>query len=66
VIITNADRDTVEETRSQLLQDPAVAVTRAGKTRRVIVIPNHLFLTVTHHITQGIEQLARELYQLHQ
>jgi hypothetical protein len=28
----------------------------------VIVIPHHLFLTVTHHITQGIEQLAHELY----
>lgn len=66
VIITSADRATVAETRSQLLQDPAVAVTRAGKTRRVIVIPNHLFLTVTHHITQGIAQLARELYHVPQ
>ena len=62
VIIASADRDTVEETRHHLLQDPAVAVTRAGQNQRVIVIPNHLFLTVTHHITQGIEQLARELY----
>jgi iron complex transport system substrate-binding protein len=66
VIITSADRATVTETRSQLLQDPAVAVTRAGKTGRVIVIPNHLFLTVTHHITQGIAQLARELYDVPQ
>ena len=62
VIITSADRDALPEARLQLLHDPAVAVTNAGNHQRVIVIPNHLFLTVTHHITQGIEQLARELY----
>ena len=63
VIISSADRDALPEARLQLLRDPAVAVTNAGKhQRRVIVLPNHLFLTVTHHITQGIEQLARELY----
>jgi iron complex transport system substrate-binding protein len=62
VIITSADRDAMSEARLQLLHDPAVAVTHAGKHKRVIVIPNHLFLTVTHHITQGIAQLARELY----
>ena len=62
VIITSADRDALPAARLQLLHDPAVAVTNAGKHKRVIVIPNHLFLTVTHHIMQGIEQLARELY----
>ncbi|HEY5870140.1 MAG TPA: ABC transporter substrate-binding protein [Candidatus Tectomicrobia bacterium] len=62
VIISSADRDALPEARLQLLRDPAVAVTKAGKHQRVIVLPNHLFLTVTHHITQGIEQLARELY----
>ena len=65
VIITSADRDALAEARLHLLQDPAVAVTRAGKHQRVIVIPDHLFLTVTHYITQGIEQLARELYNEH-
>jgi iron complex transport system substrate-binding protein len=62
VIITSAAHDALSEARLQLLQDPAVAVTNAGKHQRVIVIPNHLFLTVTHHITQGIEQLAHALY----
>jgi iron complex transport system substrate-binding protein len=62
VIITSADRDAMPEARLQLLHDPAVAVTNAGQRQRVIVIPHHLFLTVTHHITQGIEQLAHELY----
>jgi len=65
VIITSADRDALAEARLQLLQDPTVAVTNAGKHKRVIVIPNHLFLTVSHYITQGIEQLARELYNEH-
>lgn len=62
VIITSAGRHALEEARRQLLRDPAVAVTTAGKHRRIIVMPHHLFLTVTHHITEGIEQLARELY----
>jgi iron complex transport system substrate-binding protein len=62
VIITNANRDAPDETRHRLLHDPAVAVTTAGKHRRIIVIPNRIFLTVTHHLTQGIAQLARELY----
>ena len=62
VIITSVNRDAPDETRRQLLHDPAVAVTTAGKHQRIIVIPNRIFLTVTHHITQGIAQLARELY----
>jgi len=62
VIVTSANRDTPEATRRQLLHDPAVAVTAAGKHQRIIVIPNRIFSTVTHHITQGIEQLAREIY----
>jgi iron complex transport system substrate-binding protein len=65
VIISSADRDALAEARRHLLQDPAVAVTNAGKHQRVIVIPHHLFLTVTHYITHGIEQLARELYDEH-
>jgi iron complex transport system substrate-binding protein len=65
VIISSADRDALAEARRHLLQDPAVAVTKAGKHQRVIVIPHHLFLTVTHYITHGIEQLARELYDEH-
>jgi iron complex transport system substrate-binding protein len=62
VIITSANRDTPDDMRRQLLHDPAVAVTTAGKNQRIIVLPNHIFLTVTHHIARGIEQLARELY----
>ena len=62
VIITSVNRDAPDETCRQLLHDPAVAVTTAGKHQRIIVIPNRIFLTVTHHITQGIAQLARGFY----
>ena len=62
MIITSANRDAPDAMRRQLLHDPAVAVTAAGKHQRIIVIPNRIFLTVTHHITQGIGQLVRELY----
>lgn len=64
VIIASADRHALHDTRQQLLHDPAVAVTTAGKQQRIIVLPNHMFSTVTHHITQGIELLARQLYEL--
>jgi len=63
VIVTSAHPDAQDDTRRQLLQHPAVAVTPAGKRQRIIVIPTHHFVTVTHHIVQGIAQLARELYQ---
>jgi iron complex transport system substrate-binding protein len=64
VIITSADLGVAAETRHQLLQDPAIAVTRAGQQQRVIVLQSSFFLTVTHHIVRGIEQLAHELYRL--
>ncbi len=62
VIITSAARHALDDTRRQLLYDPAVATTTAGKRQRIIVIPHHIFVTVTHHVAEGIAQLARELY----
>jgi iron complex transport system substrate-binding protein len=63
VIVTGADKNAIEEKRRALLNDPAVATTNAGKNKRIIVIPNQFYLSVTHHQIKAIEQLAQELYQ---
>lgn len=61
-IVTSADEKDLEQTRENLLKNAAVAVTKAGKNRRVIVVKNRDFLSVTHHITTAIKQLATEIY----
>lgn len=63
VIITSAKREDIEVTRQNLLNDNAVKVTNAGKNKRVIVLPNDTFLSVSHHITKAIDQLSQELYK---
>lgn len=63
LIVTGADKNAIEEKRRALLNDPAVATTNAGKNKRIIVIPNQFYLSVTHHQIKAIEQLAQELYQ---
>lgn len=62
VIVTGAERDAIAETRESLLKDPAVRATNAGKNRHIIVVPNQNFLSVSHHITKSIRQLADEIY----
>ncbi len=63
VIITGADGTKIEETRRELLADDAVKTTNAGKNQRIIVIPNNIFLAVTHHVTKSIRQIETELYK---
>ena len=43
VIITSVNRDAPDETRRQLLHDPAVAVTTAGKHQRVSLSSRTVF-----------------------
>lgn len=62
VIISSADRAALDDTRRQLLRDPAVAITPAGQRQRILVLPNNVLLSVTPHVVQGIELLARALY----
>lgn len=62
VIIASADRNEIEQLRQSLLNDNAVKVTNAGKNKRVIVLPNDTFLSVSHHLTKAIDQLSKEIY----
>jgi iron complex transport system substrate-binding protein len=63
VIIASEDRKDIEITRQNLLNNAAVAVTNAGKNKRVIVLPNDTFLSISHHVTKAIDQISQELYK---
>jgi iron complex transport system substrate-binding protein len=61
-IVTGAETEIVEETRAKLLADPAIAASRAGRAGHVTVLDNRHFLTVSHHIVRGLEDLIKALY----
>ncbi|HEY6404375.1 MAG TPA: ABC transporter substrate-binding protein [Blastocatellia bacterium] len=61
-LITGAIRGKEKSVRDRLLEDPAVANSKAGRAGRIIVIDNRHFLTVSQHIVGFVEDLANRLY----
>jgi iron complex transport system substrate-binding protein len=61
-LITGATRGKEKSVRDRLLEDPAVANSKAGQAGRIIVIDNRHFLTVSHYVVRFVEDLANELY----
>jgi iron complex transport system substrate-binding protein len=61
-IVAGANHGEMESVRKNLLADPVVAASKAGRTGRVIVLDNRHLLAVSHHIVRGVESLADELY----
>lgn len=61
-IIVGADADKFEETRRQLLANPAVAATEAARAGRIIMIENRSLLTVSHNVVNLVRTLADRLY----
>ena len=61
-IVVGADASKFEETRQQLLANPAVAATKATRAGRIIVIENRSFLTVSHNVVNLVRTLAEALY----
>ncbi|MBC7798866.1 MAG: ABC transporter substrate-binding protein, partial [Pyrinomonadaceae bacterium] len=61
-IIAGANTGEIENKRQQLLNDPIIKATKAGKAGNIIIIDNRGYLTVTHNIVRGIEELANGLY----
>lgn len=62
-IVMGANSAEIENKRGQLLADPIIAATRAGKAGRVIVIDNRYFLTVSSNIVRAVEILADEFHR---
>jgi len=61
-LITSANRGKEKIVHDRLLEDPAVASSKAGRAGRIIVIDNRHFLTVSHYVVRGVEDLANGLY----
>jgi iron complex transport system substrate-binding protein len=62
VIIAGANRGEIEAVRRNMLADPVIATSRAGRAGRIIVIDNRHFLTVSQFVVREVEDLADGLY----
>jgi iron complex transport system substrate-binding protein len=61
-IVTGANQGEFDTARRQLLKNPAIAASDAGKAGRIIVIDNRYFLSVSQYIIYGIKELTEKLY----
>ena len=62
VIVIGAHRGEMEAARKQVLSDPVIASSRAGRAGRIIVIDNRHFLTVSQCVVRAVEDLSNGLY----
>lgn len=64
VFVIGAVEGQEERAARDLLALPGLAETPAGRAGRVVVVPNRLFSTVSHHIAGFVEHAARALAEL--
>lgn len=62
VVVNGANRAEIESVRKQLLADPVIGTSRAGRAGRIVIIDNRHFLTVSQYVTSFVEDLANGLY----
>jgi iron complex transport system substrate-binding protein len=60
-IVGSANEGFVEQTRKQLLSDPGVALTHAGRTGQVIVLENRVFLPMSPYASRRVTAIAEAL-----
>src|SRR5262245_9757101 len=61
-LITGANRGKEKLVQDRLLEDPAVATSKAARAGRIIVIDNRHFLTVSQHVVRFVEDVANGIY----
>ncbi len=61
-IVTGADPGQSVPLRQALLSDPGVAMTTAARTGRILILPNNVFLAMSHHVIALVESMAAALY----
>ncbi|MFN0123193.1 MAG: ABC transporter substrate-binding protein, partial [Blastocatellia bacterium] len=61
-MVTGADISRAGDAAQRLLEHPVIATTRAARQRRVIVLDTRYLLSVSHHITRAVRELADALY----
>ena len=60
--MTGADPGQRDQVERQLLADPGIAVTQAARSGQILILPQHVFLTVSHNVIPLIESIAAALY----
>ncbi len=61
-IVTGADPGQRDRLERELLADPGIAVTTAARSGQILILPQHVFLSVSHNIITLIESIASALY----
>jgi len=61
-LIAGAGVGTRALVREQLLTNPAIAASKAGRNGRVIIMDNRHFMAVSHHVASAVEVLVHELF----
>jgi iron complex transport system substrate-binding protein len=61
-IVAGADPGKVQMVLHQLLADPAISITKAGRNGHVLVLENHIFLPLSPYTTLLVDAMAMALY----
>ena len=61
-IIAGANQGEFDTVRKNLLGNPVIAASRAGRAGQIIVIDNRRLLTVSQYVVRGVEDLAKGMY----
>lgn len=61
-IVAGVEAGKARSVRDRLLADPGVAVTRAGREGRVLLLEYRAYLSMSHHAVAVMESLAAALY----
>lgn len=61
-IVTGAEPSKSDSVRRRLLDDPVIATTAAARGGRIVVLDNRYLLSVSHHITRAVSELADAIY----
>lgn len=61
-IVTGAGPGQSEPLRQALMSDPGVAMTTAVRTGQILILPNNVFLTMSHPVIELVEDMVAALY----
>lgn len=61
-IVTGADPGRHEALRQALLMNPGVAATSAARNGQLLILPQQVFLSMSHNVIELVESLAAALY----
>ena len=61
-VVCGIDPGSEEPTRKWFYENPVLSRTRAGKRGRLLLVPNRLYTSTSHHLASLVEHLSRNFY----